>query len=220
VAWHAPVPGLKGEANRTVWVTASRDDGRMFKPEWRLTEDATGACGCCGMRLGFDSVGDLLALYRAANATTRDVYLAHLGRGANNRFEATKLHEFATKTCPMSTMAFATAGSGATLAAWETGGQIYFTRWDAGERRFDEPVAAAGKGTNRKHPSLAVNKDGLTLLAWTEGTGWKRGGSVAWQVYDASVKPAVGGPGSIPGLPAWSLPTAVATADGSFLIVF
>ena len=27
-----------------------------------------------------------------------------------------------------------------------------------------------------KHPVLATNPSGETLLAWTEGTGWQRGG--------------------------------------------
>jgi hypothetical protein len=219
VAWHAPIPGLKGEENRTVWVTASGDDGKTFKPEWRLSDDPTGACGCCGMRLALDASGDLLGLYRAANATTRDVYLLHLGRGANNRFEATKVHELVTKTCPMSTMAFATSRE-TTLAAWETGGQVYFTRWDSGAKKAGEPIAPAGKASNRKHPSMAMNKDGMALLAWTEGTGWKRGGGLAWQVYDGSLAPVSGVSETVKDLPAWSLPTAVAKADGSFLIVY
>lgn len=219
VAWHAPVPGMKGEENRTVWVTASSDEGRTFKPEWRLTEDPTGACGCCGMRLGFDASGDLLAVYRAANPTTRDIYLAHLGRGAGNKFRATKLQEWVVKTCPMSTAAFA-AGPGGALAAWETAGQVYVARWDANDRRAGEAVAPAGKAGNRKHPSVAVNKDGVTLLAWAEGTGWKRGGTVAWQMFDKSLKPTAGVAGPVGGLPAWSLPTAVALEDGAFLIMY
>ena len=67
---------------------------------------------------------------------------------------------------------------------------------------------------------MAVNKDGVTLLAWTEGTGWKRGGTVAWQMYDGSLKPTTGVAAPVTGLPAWSLPTAVARGDGSFLILF
>jgi hypothetical protein len=219
VGWHAPVPGMKGEENRAVWVTASSDDGKTFKPEWRLTEDPTGACGCCGMRLGFDGAGDLLAIYRAANAMTRDIYLAHLGRGAANKFRATKLQEWVVRTCPMSTAAFA-VGAGKTVAAWETAGQVYFARWDANARRAEEPIAPEGKAGSRKHPSVAVNKDGATLLAWAEGTGWKRGGTVGWQMYDASLKPMGGAPAPVAGLAAWSLPTAVALQDGTFVIVF
>lgn len=65
VAWHAPIPGKKGEMNRAVWLASSKDDGRTFSPETQMNADPTGACGCCGMRLGIDSKGNLLALYRA-----------------------------------------------------------------------------------------------------------------------------------------------------------
>ena len=67
---------------------------------------------------------------------------------------------------------------------------------------------------------FAINQNGETLLAWTEGTAWKRGGSIHWQVFDASLKPQAQGAGAQRGLVAWSLPTAVATRDGSFVVVY
>jgi len=38
-------------------------------------------------------------------------------------------------------------------------------------------------------PALAVNARGEMILAWTEGTGWQRGGALAWQVYDKAGQP-------------------------------
>jgi hypothetical protein len=203
------------------------------------------------MRLALDSRGAPLALYRAANPTSRDVYLIYLSRSARNDYRTTKVHEWPVKTCPMSTMAFATTPE-TTLLAWETGGQIYFSpagriapdAWDRDAATAHDltpvptlpttrlsppgpntpavsaPTAAPGKAINRKHPSLAVNKDGLTLLAWTEGTGWKKGGGLAWQVYGKDLTPLPEARGGAKDLPAWSLPTAVATAGGGFLIVY
>jgi hypothetical protein len=220
IAWHAPVPGKKGEENRTVWVTSSPDDGQTFTPERRLSDDPTGACGCCGMRVTLDRNGDLLALYRAANPTTRDVYLLHGGRGADNTFRATRVHEWKVKTCPMSTMTFAAGAQRGTVAAWETAGQVYFASWDSDARTLAGPTAPPGKGVTRKHPSVAVNKDGQTLLAWAEGTGWRKGGSLAWQVFDNSAKPVESATGGAKDLPVWSLPTAVPTSDGAFLVVY
>ena len=34
----------------------------------------------------------------------------------------------------------------------------------------------------RKHPSVAINAAGERLFAWTEGTAWARGGTVAWEL--------------------------------------
>jgi len=56
------------------------------------------------------------------------------------------------------------------------------------------------------------------LLAWIEGTGWQKGGALAWQIFDKH-----GNPTSVRGrvdgaIPVWGLPAAVAT-DSGFTIV-
>ena len=117
----------------------------------------------------------------------------------------------------MSTMALVQGQSGV-YAAWETDGQIYFAGSKAGTTAFTEPQAAPGGGRGRKHPALAINARGELLLAWTEGTGWQKGGALAWQDFDKNGKPA-GAAGRVEGgVPVWGLPTAVAT-DGGFTII-
>jgi hypothetical protein len=81
------------------------------------------------------------------------------------------------------------------------------------------PVAAPGAGENRKHPAVAANAQGETLFAWTEGMGWKKGGSLAWQVYDKWDQPTAEH-GRIAGVPVWSLVAAFARPDGGFSIVY
>jgi len=215
VAWHAPIPGLRGEQNRTVWLTTSTDDGRTFAPERRMTDADTGACGCCGMRLGVDSKGELIGIYRAVNPNSRDIHL--MAGKAGGVFTSSDVQAWATKTCPMSTASFATAGD-RTLIAWETAGQVQFAEIQGD--KLGRVVTAPGKGMGRKHPSVAINADGTTLLAWTEGTGWKKGGSVAWQVYDGSSQPVAGASGRAADLAVWSLPSAVTLPGGSFLVVY
>ena len=70
-----------------------------------------------------------------------------------------------------------------------------------------------------KHPAVAVNKAGETLLVWTEGTGWQRGGALAWQMFGADGKPA-GAPQRRDGVPVWGLAAAVAESDGSFTVIY
>ena len=80
-------------------------------------------------------------------------------------------------------------------------------------------MAPPGSGKGRKHPALAVNRRGETIVVWTEGTGWQRGGALAWQVYDADGQPAAD-KGFIPhAIPVWGLATVVARTDGGFLII-
>src|SRR5438128_12030723 len=85
----------------------------------------------------------------------------------------------------MSTMAPVEGPSGV-VAAWETDGQIYLAGIKPGTESFTKPQAAPGTGRERKHPALAGNAKGETILVWTEVTGGERGGAHAWQVFDNS----------------------------------
>ena len=71
----------------------------------------------------------------------------------------------------------------------------------------------------RKHPAVAVNSKGETLLVWTEGMGWNKGGSVAWQVFDKAGQPTAEH-GRSTGVPVWSLVAAFTRPDGRFVIVY
>ena len=81
------------------------------------------------------------------------------------------------------------------------------------------PVAAPGDGKGRKHPRLAINRTGEVLLVWTEGTGWQRGGSLAWQLYDKAGQPTPER-GMVAGVPVWSFGAAAVNLDGGFAILY
>ena len=105
------------------------------------------------------------------------------------------------------------------LAAWETRGQVYFSRIDPRTHRAGPPIAPEGGVGDRKHPAVAGNARGETILVWTEGTGWQKGGSLAWQVFDRDGRPG-GMSGRIKdGVPVWGLATVVARPDGGFAII-
>jgi RNA polymerase sigma factor (sigma-70 family) len=218
VFWHAPDPGKKGEDNRRVWVAVSTDEGKTFAPERAASTEPTGACGCCGMRAFADGKGTVYALYRGAtDEGQRDTYLL-TSADKGKKFVGEDVHPWKVNTCPMSSEAFA-QGPGVVVAAWDTKGQVYFSRIDPKTGKRSAPVAAPGAGHGRKHPSVAVNGKGEILLAWTEGMGWERGGSVAWQVYDRDGKPTAER-GRAAGVPVWSLVAAFVRPEGRFVIVY
>jgi hypothetical protein len=222
VAWHAPTPDSKGEENRRVWLTVSADDGKTFTKETPISPDGAGACGCCGMRIFLAYPSQPLVLFRGAHDVGhRPMYL--LARDRNQqKFESTKLHDWDTGTCPMSTMAFADMHNYA-LAAWETEGQVYFAHVEHVSGKPLEPVAAPGKPNRRRHPALAF--DGRDVLfAWTEGTAWTKGGSVAWQIYDVKNVPHMNAKiadyGRADGVPVWGVISAVRLSNGGFGIIY
>ncbi len=223
VAWHgvgeseAKGTGREGEARRRVWITKSADNGASFSPEHMAWSEQTGACGCCGLKLFTSSGGDVYALYRSATESIhRDIYLLR-SRDGGRTFQGRLLDKWEVNACPMSSMDFA-EGPGFVATAWETGGQIYWTRV-AGSGDPAEPVAAPGQGKGRKHPRLAINRNGKVLLVWTEGTGFRRGGDLAYQMYARTGQPS-GDVRQIPGIPAFSFAAALARADGEFAILY
>jgi hypothetical protein len=218
VAWHASKPGnTNGEAGRAVFVANSADDGKSFAREKLATSKPTGACGCCGMKAFADSQGNVFALYRAASEMVNrdEILLVSRNRGAD--FEIALTHPWKVAGCPMSSASFSEAKAGV-LAAWETEGKVYFARINPKTLKVSEPVSPSG-GIGRKHPVAVGNKHGEVLLVWTEGTGWSKGGAVAWQLYDRAGNPS-SEKGRADGVPVWSLVSAFAKADGSFAIVY
>jgi hypothetical protein len=218
VAWHAPAPGAKGEDKRRVWVARSTDEGKTFAREQPASEEGTGVCGCCGMRAFGDGKGNLYLLYRSAtDAVHRDTYLLTSNdHGAT--FQSDRLQKWDVRICPMSSFALAEA-PGEVVAAWETEGQVYFSQIDPQTGNRSGPVSAPGAGGGRKHPVVAGNRRKQTLLAWTESTGWERGGAVAWQVFDRGGRPTAER-GRRDGVPVWSLAAVFARPDGGFTVVY
>lgn len=216
VAWGG-MGDARGEEHREVYVARSSDDGKTFAKETPAWGEATGACACCGMRAFADDRGTAYMLYRAATeGVHRDMVLL-TSSDSGKTFSGRRIHPWKLNACPMSSESIA-EGAGVVEAAWETEKQIYFAKIDARATAAPAAIAAPGQAS-RKHPALAVNQRGETLLAWAEGTGWQKGGTLAWQVFDASGKP-VGEKGSAQGFPTWSLPTAFTKSDGTFAIIY
>jgi hypothetical protein len=217
VLWHAPAPATQGEGNRQVWMARSTDDGATFERERKVWDHPTGVCGCCGLNAFVDRGGALYVLYRSATETVhRDIYLL-VSRNRGRSFEGSDISPWNVGYCVMSSEALAQGPAGV-WAAWETEKRVHYGRVDAGSGRLGASLAAPGDGENQKYPAIAANDQGQTILVWTEGMGWKKGGSVAWQVFGKDGQPAEHGRRE--GVPVWSLVAAYARPDGSFGILY
>lgn len=220
VAWHARKAGdgPKGEAGRRVWIARSTDGGSEFSAEAAAYGKPTGACGCCGLSIFAGKNGTIYILYRTAKEMVhRNMYLL-ISTDEGKTFRGQMIDKWTIGACPMSSMAFA-QGPGFVDAAWQTKTQVYYATINSKTLEISNRISAPGTGTLRKYPALAVNSAGYTLLAWTDGTSWGKGGSLGWQIFDRQGK-AIGKEGSIGGVPVWSFGAAFAKPDGNFVVVY
>ncbi|MBS1789991.1 MAG: hypothetical protein JST85_19870 [Acidobacteria bacterium] len=223
VVWHG-AGEQKGEQYRRIWLARSTDDGKSFArevavdPPQNADNKLTGACACCGMRAFVDERGALSLLYRTATEMTERGMFLLTSTDQGKTFSGRRLDNWNLTTCPMSS-ATMVATAKQNLAAWENNGQVFFGAVDQKTGGELTKIAAPDATGKRKHPAIAVNKLGETILVWTEGTGWKKGGSLAWQVFDRNGDPTAE-KGSVPDVPVWGLATVVAEADGSFAIIY
>jgi hypothetical protein len=158
-------------------------------------------------------------LYRAATeGRDRSIYLLSSDDHAV-RFRGTSIHPWPTSMCPMSSATMAESSAGV-LAAWETQGEVYFCRVDPKSRDVSPPVSPppGGRG-GRKHPAVAANARNEIILVWAEGTGWEKGGSLVWQIFNADGRPTEQKGRIDRSVPVWGLATVVARPDGGFMII-
>jgi len=210
VTWHASA-GAANDGQRIVCVATSCDDGKTFAKEVAPIESKTGVCGCCSMRAGTDAAGGLVMLYRAAiGGMGRDMILSYTAKpGAATSI--IDLDPWKLGACPMSTAAITRAGDNL-LIAWQGEKGLHWATVSKGKAGKTVDIVT---GDTAKHPTIAQAADGTIAVVWTEGTGWNRGGSLHWQLYDSAGTP-MGAAGKQAGVPPWSIPTVVADGANHF----
>ncbi|WP_395736614.1 sialidase family protein [Prosthecobacter sp.] len=212
VVWHgAPAGAAPGEINRRVFILKSTDNGGTFSKPQIANADDPGVCACCSLKTFVSPGGELLTLYRAARSMgQRDIVLMTSTDGG-----ATHQHRdvgpWAINMCPMSSASVVAAGA-KTRAAWEAEGRVYTALLDA----TSEALAVSEE--KARHPALAVNSRGETLVSWSIGTGWQKGGQLGWVVLDAAGKPTAER-GVKAGVPVWGFSTAYAEGE-RFVILY
>lgn len=207
-----------GEGERRVLVRVSHDSGASFEGERIISPEGLGVCGCCAMQAFADTNGRLFVIYRTAADGGRNRDIATMFSSDQGK---TWRHEIASRWaiagCPMSSMSIAEAGR-AIIMGWEKEGQIYIGAWDDKAGKLGAISAMPGPPSGRKHPVITSDAGNHVLVAWTEGTGWNKGGGVAWQMLDQSLRPT-GESGREAGVPLWSFVSAVPLRDGGFTIL-
>lgn len=202
-----------GEEGRRVFVRVSTDHGETFESERAISPEGIGVCACCGMQAFADGKGRLFVIYRTASEGGRMRDIATLfSKDGGRTWKHEIIDRWEINQCPMSSMSIAECGD-RVMMAWEREGQIYLGRWDEAKEAITEIRALPGTPAGRKHPSLGSDGSGDLLVAWTEGTGWNRGGEIAWQRFDSSLRPK-GEPGRVSGLPVWSFASVIPQASG------
>ncbi len=113
--------------------------------------------------------------------------------------------------CPMSSASLLETGEGL-LGAWENQGRIITAMLSEPETSMQKTDAV-----NAKHPVLARNNQGETLVVCIIGSGWSKPGRLHWQLSDTREKMIKSGDGEK--LPVWSYAAAYAQPDGRFVIL-
>ncbi len=211
VVWHGAGGGAaSGEKDRLIFLRTSPNDGVSFPPAEVINRSSPGICACCSLRVTLSAAGEPNVLVRTA--ITQDHRSMTLYVRSGQQWASREIDSWNIAACPMSSAALA-AHDKKLLGAWETAGQLR-AGWIS--EQAVSPVTLAPK--NAKHPAIAINQQGKILIAWVEGTGWNRGGTLAWQECDQALKPT-GPQGQAAGVPVWGKAAVYAEPQGEFVIL-
>jgi hypothetical protein len=189
-----------------LFLSFSADNGATFAPARKV--DLADTCECCASRAFLRADGLLVCAYRDKTANNRDMFLAST-RLPNFEWRKTRISgaPWHIEGCPMTGSSLVPAGSDL-LAAWETKGNISYSRLRQAEHFQGNEIVATVKGG--KWPVALSDPRGRVVLSW------KRGNDLQWQAYDRNDQ-SLGGVRTAPGSNPFRH-TGVVKADGSFLL--
>jgi hypothetical protein len=190
-----------------LFVTTSRDNGETFGDSEAVP--VADPCECCASRAFFSKDGTLYVDYREKANNQRDMHLlTHTKSDATFTKQRISSTPWQVNACPMAGT-FLGGAKGGLIMAWETKGQIFYSRFDPAKGLVQPPeIKAAAKG---KWPIALAAPDGTVLVSW------KNGSNLAWQRFDAADK-RIGASESQPSRNAHRH-AGVVTKDGNFLLI-
>ncbi len=208
VVWHAAPPRKDDESTRLVRVRYSDNDRATFPAPKPLHASQPGVCACCSLRAHLAGDGTLCVLYRAATAPTeRGMWLI---TGKTGQTTLKKLDDCRVAKCPMSSASHMTSGPTLCGTLENEGQMVTGIIAETSASRKIGPKHA-------KHPVLARNSKGQTLVASIRGSGWSRTGTLHWEILDAQGNIPESGEGDR--LPVWSYAATYAQPDGGFFLL-
>ena len=200
------------EVARGVYLWRSSDFGKTMSSARRIDTPARGVCACCALTVGFREPNELIVLYRAATGGSERGLIELVSTNGGAHFASRPLDTWTLNECPMTTTRL---DADARCGAWSTRGVIQLGPLRSG----GPPVAVSAPGARANHPVIVAGPSGEYLVAWTEGTGWQRGGSLAWVQVDAQGQPR-GAVERQNGVPVWGSLAGVREADGSYTVLY
>ena len=215
VAWHGATFEHADDAHRAVFLMTSHDGGDSFGSPFMISRPSEGACGCCSLET-LATNDAVWVSYRGAGENVRRGQHLLRSTDGGQTFIDSLIQPWSIGACPVTTTTFA-RGPDATRVAWETQGQVYFASID----NMTDTVSPGGEARfRRKNPVIATNQRGETLLAWGDAPGYRAGGTLNWQLFDADNRPlSEPGPGTDT-IPSGSTSAIAVQPDGRFVVMF
>jgi len=214
---------LSFEERRAAYGRFSHDGGETFGAETMISNPDLGACACCSLAADYQDDSHLLVAYRSAiDGVGRHMQLLTVD-GVDNAPSGSRygpVHEsqqWEAAFCPLSTNDISSDQNGKDWLVFETEARIMLMGLP------DEPPLAVGAPfteTRQKHPAVAINPEGHTLVVWGEAISHTRGGRLNMQLLDDgqavdgfefSEEIEIGD---------FSFPAAAVLPDGNFLVVY
>ena len=209
--WHS---GAGDEAKRWVEMAVSRDDGFAWEVPRAVNDEDAGACNCCGT----DAIlvdGTLRVSYRGAGEARLRGQRLLTSVDAGATFGDQAIDAWELEGCPVTTSDLSPVAGGAMLT-WETRGEVGFSAIGGDiERRAPSGRAAE----RRKHSSVARNDRGDTLLTWSDGGGFRSGGTLHWELFSGEGE-VVGSMEYRERVPEGSVAIAVALPGDRFAVIY
>ncbi|MDH5399104.1 MAG: hypothetical protein OEX02_13215 [Cyclobacteriaceae bacterium] len=211
VAWHGKGK-QKGENYRRVYMRSSEDGGQDFSKERAVNDEEAGVCGCCGLHINVDNANAPTIIYRSATGgKSRDIRMLSLNP-AGGVDDDHVVDKWELDACPMSSIN-STVNADALWLTWEKEGKIFYRGKETGL-----PIhSPQSQGEGAKHSKIVKSDSGYTLVCWTEGTGWNRGGNLAWELTDPDGQVIESGKRER-AIEVWDFPAVAYAGEGQFLI--